>query len=131
MIMEALASALRALSSPTRSCTICLGRDGSREKPINDLREFPRTRRQPQVAIVEDVELRVGDQAMHDLRVDEWDKRVVIPMQNQRRLLELVEPRNAGPAHSSQHLVEVAEHAAQVCCLCELVSELGPSAHLS
>ena len=53
---------------------------GSREKLLNDLRDLPRTRRQSQVSVVEDVELRVRDQAMHDLRIDEWDKRVVIAM---------------------------------------------------
>jgi osmotically-inducible protein OsmY len=56
------------------------GRDGSREKLLNDLRDLPRTRPQSQVSVVEDVELRVRDQAMHDLRIDEWDKRVVIAM---------------------------------------------------
>src|SRR6266516_619735 len=49
------------------------------------------------------------DQAMHDLRVDQWDKWVVIAVQNQRRLPEFAQPEDAGPPHSSQHLIEVAE----------------------
>src|SRR6266852_5322025 len=71
------------------------------------------------------------DQAVHDLRVDEWDKRVVIPMQNQCRLPEFAEPGDAGPTHYSQQLIEVAERAAKVCGVCELVREFGLCAHLS
>lgn len=53
-------------------------RDGSGEKLVNDLREFLRTRPHSQMSIVEDIELRMWDQAMHDLRVNYWNKRVVI-----------------------------------------------------
>src|SRR6266446_5257451 len=70
------------------------------------------------------------DQAMHDLRVDEWDKRVVIPMHDQRRLPEFAEPGDAGPTHSAQHLIEVAEYASQVCGTGKLVCILGMCAHL-
>src|SRR2546428_668895 len=71
------------------------------------------------------------DQAMHDLGVDEWDKRIVIPMQNQCRLPELAQPEDAGPTHSSQHLREVAEQATRAYGTCELVRKLGLRAHLS
>ena len=68
---------------------LSLERDRSGEKLVDDLREFLRARPQPQVSIVEDVELRMRDQAMHDFRVDEWNKWVVIPMHDQGRLSEL------------------------------------------
>ena len=58
-------------------------RDGSSEKLVDDLCELLRTRSHSQVPIVEDVELRMWDQAMHDLRVHYGNKRVVISMQNQ------------------------------------------------
>src|SRR5207302_9629372 len=96
-------------------------RNGRCEKLVDDLREFPCTRPQSQVSVVEDVELRVRDQAMHDLRVDQGDKRVVIPMQNQCRLPEFAEPEDTGPTHCPQHLIEVAERATKVCGLRELV----------
>ena len=89
------------------------------------------TRPQSQVSVVEDVELRVRDQAMHDLRVDQWDKRVVIAMQNQCRLPELAEPEDARPTHPSQHLIEVAEQATRAYAMCELVRQLGLRAHLT
>ncbi len=95
--------------------------DGSGEKLINDLRELLRTRPHSQMSIVEDVELRMWDQAMHDLRVHYWNKRIVISMQNQCRLPEFVEPGDAGPTHYSQHLIKVARHTAQVYCACELL----------
>src|SRR5690242_10329579 len=69
-------------------------------------------------------------QAMHDLRVDEWNKRIVIPMQNEGRLPQFVEPGNAGPTHSSQHLVEVAEQATRAYGTCKLACILGLRAHL-
>jgi hypothetical protein len=58
---------------------------------------------------------------MHELRVDQWDKRVVIAMQNQCRMPELAEPEDAGPPHCSQHLIEVAEQAARAYGTGELV----------
>src|SRR5436309_15083198 len=67
---------------------------------------------------------------MHDLRVDQWDKRVVIPMQNQCRLPEFAQPGDTGPTHSSQHLIVVAERATQARSLCELVCIFGMCAHL-
>ena len=73
------------------------------------------------MSIMEDIELGIGDQAVHDLRVDEWDKRVVIPMQNQCRLLEFAEPANAGPPYSSQQLIEVALQATRANGTGELV----------
>ncbi len=102
-------------------CPTCSRREGSSEKLVDDLRELPRTRPHSQVSIVEDVELRMWDQAMHDLRVDYWNKRIVISMQNQCWLPEFAQPGDAGPTHYSQHLIEVAEHTAQVGCACELL----------
>src|SRR5438270_13953129 len=82
---------------------------GDCEKLVNDLREFLRTRHQPQVSIVEDVELRTRDQAVHDSRVDEWDQRVVIGVQNQCWLAEFAYAGNAGPTRGAQQLINVAE----------------------
>src|SRR5437016_10765301 len=119
-----------AASGSYGSGAACRGRDGGREKLVDDWCEFPRTRPQSQVSIVEDVKLCTRDQALHDLRVDQWDERVVIAMENQGRLPECVEPGDAGPTHCSQHLIEVAKYAAQARGTGALVRQLGLCAHL-
>ncbi len=62
-----------------------------------------------QVSSVDDVEPRLRNQACHDPGIDRWDDRVIVASQDQGWLTELMQPGQAGPAHTCQQLPVVAE----------------------
>ena len=58
--------------------------------------------KEKQVSPADDVESRMGDQARHESGIDRWNDRVVVACYNQCWLADLMEPGQAGPAHTRQ-----------------------------
>src|SRR5918998_3704668 len=78
------------------------------EEPVDHRCELGRLGQQGEVPAGVDVRPRVGDPAAHDPRVDRRDERVVVAGDDQRRLSDQSERRQAAPARTGQQLVVVA-----------------------
>lgn len=66
---------------------------------------------QEQMPVVDDVQLGVGNSPRQHAHVDQRDQRVVVAGQHQGRLVDLVQPVDAGPAEASEQLPVVAQLA--------------------
>jgi hypothetical protein len=68
------------------TCTFCHEELPGHKKLLDDRHKFLLMRYQPQMPTMVDMQLRTPDQALHDPRVDQWNKWIVIACQNQCRL---------------------------------------------
>ena len=82
------------------------GRRGA--EPVHHRRQLGRLGEQPEVAAVVDVQLGVGQQAPHDAGVEQRDDGVVVAGEQQCRLPDPGQQRQAAPAGAGGELVEVA-----------------------
>src|SRR6266704_7209119 len=74
------------------------------------------------------MEPRTGNQARHDPGIDGWNDRVVVASQDQGWLTELVQPWQAGPAHTCQHLPVIPEAVRRSDQVRICTNEVGPLA---
>ena len=68
-------------------------------------------RNQEQMAVIDDMQLRIGNAPRQHAHVDQGDQRVVVTGQDQGRLVDLVQPMDAGPAKSREELPVITELA--------------------
>src|SRR5271157_1702675 len=83
------------------------------------------------MAAVKTANPRVGDPARENAAVDRAHDRIVVADENQRRLMQSMEPMKTGPTQGSEHLPIVTEPAFRLHVFGMLMNEFGVRAEYS